>query len=282
MQRHAKKAYQQDKENTMRRFQSIGITLLVVFCFILLIAVQQSDAIKITEFPSDTEDISYNGYTYHMASVRTDKPIYHVSWYIDDTHVHGETLDSTTNYASYYPYDKIPGTLQGVKYKIGVKVWEWDADAEEFRSATDSYKVRMFQPKWETEVHGGDGQQHPDVSGYVELTRHHFDGTNIIMEGYVSANNGSDDAVWCSAEFKHTWDQNPFDPLEHDAPTDNVASGGSYGPHSANTMSLNFFVGGEIGDESYRLNAHIHMITGLDHRHVDSWHTFTDKDNPEP
>ncbi|RKU09003.1 hypothetical protein C6501_15765 [Candidatus Poribacteria bacterium] len=257
-------------------------TIVIAICTLLL-GVQQSDAIKITEFPSDTEDTSYGGYTYHMAYVRTDKPIYYVGWSIDGTHVHGETLDSTTNYASYYPYDKIPGTLQGSKYTIGVKVWEWDADAEEFRSTTASYKVKMFQPKWETEVHGGGGQQHPDVSGYVELTRHYFDGTNIIMEGYVSANNGSDDAVWCSAWFKHMWDKAPANPLEDDAPTENVASGGSYGPHSANTMSLNFFVGGLIREGlSYKLNAHIHMITGLDHRHVDSWNTFDSSDNPEP
>lgn len=160
-------------------------SIAFAICFLLL-GVQKSDAIKITEFPSDTEDTSYNGYTYHMAYVRTDKPIYHVSWYIDNTHVYGETLDSTTNYASFYPYDKIPGRIQGKKYEIGVKVWEWDADAEVFRSATDSYTVRMFEPLYL--YHAG---ENTGAWGYAEISKFYYDGSYVVMNSYAYASNPS-------------------------------------------------------------------------------------------
>lgn len=207
------------------------------------------------------------------ASLTADEGIDFIDWYIDEAYDH--TTDYNGETSVYEFLGTFTGDIKGIKYDVRAVV-----SFVESSDADVSDTFRVYKPKWTTEVHGGGGQQHPDVSGYVELTRHYFDGTNIIMEGYVSAYNGSDDEVRCSAQFKHTWSQEPFDPLEHDAPTDDVASGGSYGPHYADTMILNFHVGGPIGDERYKLNAHIHMVTGVDNRHVDSTNTFTDEDNP--
>ena len=82
--------------------------------------------------------------------------------------------------------------------------------------------------------------------------------------------------------FKHTWSEDPQNPQEHPAPNDNIDSGESYGPHSADSMTLNFFVGGPIGDDGFfELNAHIHLKTGQDDRHVDTGtDTFNEDDNP--
>lgn len=142
-----------------------------------------------------------------MAYVRTDTPIYHVNWYIDGTHVHGETLDSTTNYASYYPYDRIPGSVRGTKYTIGVKVWEWDADAEEFRSTTDSYVVRMFQPI-ETYSPETTPKKNPSASGYAALNRQYYNGGDIVMECSVSASSSKKGpGTWASSRFRHTLEE---------------------------------------------------------------------------
>ena len=64
-------------------------------------------------------------------------------------------------------------------------MWEWDAEDEEFRSTTDSYSVRTFEPI----VISGKKQPiwgKPTVTGvygYNEFSRHYFDGTDIIMDG---------------------------------------------------------------------------------------------------
>ena len=92
--------------------QKLQLFTIAMAMFCLLYLVSSSHAIEIEEFPSDTEDYTYNGYTYHMAYVRTDNPIYQVSWYIEDKWVYGETLDSTTSYAP---------TILTIKYLVILK-----------------------------------------------------------------------------------------------------------------------------------------------------------------
>lgn len=249
-------------------------TLIAAVIASLLLAgfAVKSDAASVTSFSVYYGDDWGSGTTV-SASLTTDEDIDFIDWHINGeysfTSTHGDT-QSVYEYLGTYV-----GDIKGKKYDVRAVVsFEESSDAD----ASDTFRV--YKPEVETEVHGGGGQQLPDVSGYVELTRHYFDGTNIIMEGYVSAYNGSDDDVQCSAWFRHTrMDVDGFEE-QHDAPGDNVASGGTYGPHSADTMILNFNVGGPIGDQSYELNAHIHMVTGVDNRHVDSTNTFTDEDNP--
>ena len=70
----------------------------------------------------------------------------------------------------------------------------------------------------------------------------------------------------------------PFEE-EHNAPS--IKFDSMYGPYYTDSSILNFPVGRRIRDgESFKLNAHIHMTTGKDHRHVDSTNTFTKDDNP--
>ena len=282
----------------MFRVQSIGIAVAMI-CFLFVIGVQKSDAIKIVDFPSDTEDTSYNGYTYHMAYVETDVPIYHVSWSIDGKWAYSETLDSTTKYASYFPCydptasDKIPGVIKGKKYEIGVTVWEWDADAEEFRDTSASYKVRMFEPKVisgikyprATPEHKlGEG-----IYGSVTLWRHYHDGWNIVVSASVYARNRTKIDVYASEFYRHTefkdLDGDGLDEtvwsLEDPRPGKPLPPGETYS-NSGSSM-ISFHVGGDIGkDQVIKLNAHIHLAVGgrVWHEENGAWtHTFTDEDN---
>ena len=176
----------------MLTLRSIGIAIAICSLCMFTMA-NTSEAIKIVDFPSDTEDTSYNGYTYHMAYVKTDVPIYHVNWYIDDVIAYSETLDSTTKKASYFPcYDptssaKIPGSIKGKKYDIGVEVWEWDADDEEFRSTTASYTVRMFEP-----IYLYKQGEKTGAWGSVEISRFYYNGSDIVMSASAYASNPSD------------------------------------------------------------------------------------------
>ena len=176
----------------MLTLRSIRIALAILCSLFMFGMVKSSLAIEIVDFPSNTEDTSYNGYTYHMAYVKTDVPIYSVIWYIDDVIAYSETLNSTTKNASYFPcYDptssaKIPGSIKGKKYDIGVKVWEWDADDEEFRSTTASYTVRMFEP-----IYLYKRGEHTGAWGSVEISSFAYNGSHIVMSAYAHASNPS-------------------------------------------------------------------------------------------
>lgn len=258
------------------------ILAITLICSLFLIGyINSSDAFDIEEvrpYYSNWDLYDWGSGVSHYTYVRTSEPYYSVTWYVNGVYAGynygGHTTTETSNYFSVGT-----GSIKGNKYTIRADACMIDDDGNTFND-TDSYEVTVWKPQVETEVHGGGGQQLPDVSGRVELTRHYFDGINIIMEGSVSAYNGSDDDVNCHAWFKHTrFNGGGFDPQDN-APNEDIGSGQSYGPHSADTMVLNFFVGGSIGDESYQLNAHIHLVTGVDNRHVDSTNWFTSMDNP--
>ena len=228
-------------------------------------------------YPAYSSHYDYGGGAYNVPYVCTSDPYDRVEWFIGNKRhtSQGNGVKTSAAPTFYLTSDKVEGT----SHTITAVAW-YKADNGEMVSDTDSYTFRVYQPKVETKVHGGGGQQHLNVSGYVQLSRHYFDGWNIVMEGFVRAYNGSNDIITCRASFKHTWDKKRFDPQEHAAPTVNCGPGESYGPYYTDPMILNFHVGGPIGDkETYTLNAHIHLETGLDHRHVDSTNTFTAEHN---
>ena len=284
--------------------KSLKLIAAMAICSLFIIGVQKSDAIKITEFPSDTEDYSYGGYTYHMADVRTDKPIYYVFWNINGGNGYSETLGGTTNYASYFPcYDptpssRIPGSIKGINYRISVEVWEWDVDAEVFRSATASYKVRMFESvsisdtKYPRGIHNedklGDG-----IYGSVTLSRHYHDGQSIVVDGSVYARNRTNMTLDASVFYRHTrfgedgrtiWKvEDP--PLDQPNPyADDLEPGETYNHSGSSAISFSVPTdNGDIGKtDRFIMNAHIHMEVGgqVWHDEGGAWtHTFTDEDN---
>ena len=67
----------------MQKLQSIGIAVAMLCSLFLFGMVNSSQAREIIDFPSDTEDTSYGGYTYHMAYLKTDVPFYCVWWYVN-------------------------------------------------------------------------------------------------------------------------------------------------------------------------------------------------------
>ena len=281
------------------------LTVAILAVFMCVFFVHSSDAIEIISFPSNTEDTSYSDYTYHMAYVKTDVPIYHVSWFIDDTWVYGETLDSSTDYASYYPYDKIPGVIKGKKYEISVKVWEWDDDDGVFLSTTDSYTVRMFEPISLYKVGTNTGAR-----GYAEISRFYYDGSHIIMSSYAYASNPSDNpdpinvlAWFRTQEYPATdGDAGEEHRKTHSVETVDVGKTSQYYYPGPDTDPEDWAGGGQpfdrdvgvLGDREVYYNAHAHLrvftTKGLykeDNWEVDTLHqtgtaavAFSGKDGP--
>ncbi|MDE0483943.1 MAG: hypothetical protein OXI67_15280 [Candidatus Poribacteria bacterium] len=248
------------------------IASLLLTCFVV-----QSNAASVTSMSIYSGDDWGSGTTVSV-SLTTDEDIDFIDWHIDGeysfTSTHGDTQSVYVYLGTYV------GDIKGKKYDVmAVVSFEESSDAD----ASDTFRV--YKPIYTTAVDGNNGiPQHPDVDGYVVLYSHYFDGQNIVMSGSVNAYNGSNDSVHCSSWFRHTeYDANGFPTgwqRTTNGPSGPVEHGMSYDA-SSNSMT-DYFVGGSIGpDDAYYLNAHIHLTTGQDDRHVDTGiNRFTQDDNP--
>lgn len=278
----------------IKQKSDLTAAFIAAFCLFFLSVVGQGHALEITNmYPSmgGYEDYSYGGVTFHHACVVTDSPYHIVDWYIDGERV-GSVLGNGVWTSAYFnAYDEIPGKIKGTVYKITAKAYDPEGNMD-----TSSYEVRMFEPiviggkkqsTWEKSTVTG-------VKGYNELSRHYFDGTDIIMDGYVYAYNPTDNICEMSAWFRHS----NFDTgwsAEHSAPTEEIGPDPKnkgikryYGSYFTDSSILNFHVGGPIEeDEEFTLNVHIHLAADGNGT-TDVWHgiddrfdnTFTAEDNP--
>ena len=263
------------------KFKTIAIAAVIAFLVLTGFAVK-SDAASVTSMSIYSGDDWGSGTTV-SASLTTDEDIDFIDWHIDGeysfTSTHGDTQ-------SVYVYlGTFIGTIKGIKYDVrGVVSFEESSDAD----ASDTFRV--YKPIYTTAVDGNKGiPQHPDVYGYVVLYGHYYDGQNIVMSGSVSACNETNESIQCESWFRHTQydgngpQANPIgDPLTSNGPSKEIDAEDPYYSASSDSMT-DFFVGSIEPDEAYYFNAHIHLETGEDDRHVDSSPfiiTFTSEDNP--
>ena len=273
----------------MQRLKSIGIAVAMLCLLCLIGFVNSSDAdIEIVE-------IDAYGYAYSDGGislcvyVETNEPYDEINFYLDGQWIGRVSAgNDVKTEAFFYSYvdDAAEGSVKGRTYTIRAEAWkenDWDPSDD-----TAYYYLTLYKPIVESGVKTPTWEK-PRVTGaygWVELlSRHYFDGTNIIMDGYVSAYNPTDEECRGEAWFRHTRADEAGFQEQHSAPTEDFDNGESYGPHSTDPMTLNFFVGGPIGDEDrYSFNAHIHLnVHGnrtTDTWEVDSTNPFDSEDNP--
>ena len=165
--------------------RSTRIALAILCSLFLFGIVNNSLAIEIVNFPSNTEDTSYNGYTYHMAYLKTDVPFYSVIWYVNDTFVSSSYGGHEKTEAWFYP-NSLTGSIKGVKHTIKAKVMRIEDDGTTL-SDTDSYTVKMFEP-----IYLYKPGEKTGAWGSVEISRFYYDGSKIVMSASASAYNPSD------------------------------------------------------------------------------------------
>ena len=154
---------------------------------------------RIVTFPSDTEDTSWDGGTYHTAYLKTSEPYLWIEWWVNDKLIDIDWGDGVKKEDYFYPNDTTPGEIKGKKHKIEAFVaftdvedvewnrlpWNWDYMWEVLRFMdSDSYKVRMFQPVWLS----GTGER-TGAWGYAKISRLYYNGTHIIMDSFTYAYN---------------------------------------------------------------------------------------------
>ncbi len=266
----------------MLNFKTFLIATAITF---LMLAgfVNSSEAAQITSLSASVPDDWGSGANI-SAHLGTDEGVDYINWYVDSLYRQTSMHNSGTTSVNV-DLGSFTGDIQGAKYEITAIAFFWDEDAEESVPDDESYKVRVFKPMYTSAVDGNNGvPQHPDVNGTVMLYSHYFDGQNIVMSGSVYACNGSNDNVHCSSWFRHTeYDADRFPTgwqRTTNGPSGPIEPGMSYSAYP-NSM-IDYPVGGSIGpDDAYYLNAHIHLKTGQDDRHVDTGiNTFTKADNP--
>lgn len=266
-----------------KRFTTAAILAAFLCSLCLFGVVNSSEAAKITSLTTGYVGGDYGDGGWTSVRLKTDEAVSSIDWYVNDEFEEMTMHGPGTTWV-YRTLDGLPGLLKGKKNKITVRAWFWDGVNS--RSDIKSVEFRVFKPIVQTAVDGRDGRQlETDVEGTVVLYFHYFDGNNIVMDGQVFAWNDSDNAVNCDAWFRHTRMDQTAVPFRRQQPASSGVIGGENNSSMyleyADTSYLNFNVGRLINvGERYTLNAHIHLTTGRDDRHVDSTNEFTWKDNP--
>lgn len=256
--------------------------------------VGQSHAIEITSVSPGTSE--FTGF-YSIHSVETDKPIYSVSWCVDDELVASQTFDPVAGPTSTYctiDVSNYPGHIKGNEYEVEVEVWEWDADDEVFRSDTEDYVVTALAPVVTSFTGTNSG-----FYGYARVLRHYFNGTTFVMEADAYAYNDTDETLHVGAWFQQKKYKTKGDgtagglieirrdphidaPLEFEA----VGPGEPFSDYP-DSMMVEIWHGADgIGEgERVWLDAHSHLqVHSIP---TDDWdadtgvHLFTADDNPE-
>ena len=263
------------------KFKTIAIA--AVIASLLLIGLNYSEAASITYLSVDS-NTDYGGGSDFYASLSADENIYYINWYVKQTY---PVDQADSDYELVYTSMHLTGT-KSVSVRLGlfdghIKIAEYDIKADvTFEGASDSSTTTtsVYKP-----VFNPNGYQRTGVYGYSELTAHYFDGSSIVMDGYVSAYNGTGDNARGFGRFRHTAVNKNLDELEDPLPNENFQQGETYGYSTSDWGTFfNFDTGGELqGNDTWVCNAYIRLKV---HQGVtDDWlaedtNTFTSDDNP--
>ncbi len=262
------------------KFKTIAIA--AVIASLLLIGLNYSEAASITYLSVDS-NTDYGGGSDFYASLSADENISYIDWYVKQTY---PTSDADSDYEHVHTSMHSSGTTS-VSVRLGlfdghIKIAEYDIKAEvTFSDGSDSSTTTtsVYKP-----VFDDSGYQRTGVYGYSELTAHYFDGSSIVMDGYVSAYNGTGDNARGFGRFRHTATNKPLDELEEPLPNEIFEQGETYGYSTSDLMTnFNFDTGGELqGNDTWVCNAYLRLKV---HQGVtDDWlaedtNTFTHLDN---
>lgn len=277
----------------MRSLKSTSIAVAMLLSLSLFGMVNSSQAFEIEEirpFYYNYDLYQYGGTgVSHYTYVKTSKPFYSVTWYVDGVYAGynygGHKSTETSNY--FYIGE---GSISGTYYTVKAEACMIDAEGNT-TYASDSYKIRVFQPKIISGTKYPRGipehQRGTGIYGSVELTRHYHDGHNIVVEGSVYASNGTKEAVHAVSWFRHmepaTGWQRDDPPLNEPNPGKRLSPGETY-DNSGSSM-ITYDLGRNINEgETITLNAHIHLVVGgvVWHEENNAWtHTFDKTHNKD-
>ncbi len=265
--------------------RSIGITVAML-CFLLQIGiVNNSEAASITYISiSPSTDYGSGGSVY--AYLSADEGIEFIDWYakqtypISDADSEYEQLTTSSHYGEtnvYVDLGSLSGNIKIAKYDIKAVAWFSDEENNTFISDTSTDTAYIYKPVVDS------GSKTNGIYGYSELTAHYFDGSSIVMDGYVYAYNETGNNARGFGRFRHTAQNKPLDELEKDLPSKHFLSSYSYSTSDWGSY-FNFDTGGNLQEgEEWVCDAYLRLrVTFGD---TDDWwatdaNTFDESDNP--
>ena len=142
-------------------------------------------------------------------------------------------------------------------------------------SDTSTTGVSIYKPVYES------GSKTNGIYGSAELTAHYYDGSSIIMDGYVYAYNDLGQNAIGSGRFRHTAVNKPLDELEKDLPVKNFKSSYSYSTGNWGSF-FNFPSGRLVRGNEWVCNAYLRLQVHKGETNdwlAEDTNTFDHKDN---
>ena len=236
---------------------AIAITFLMLAGF-----VNSSDAAEITGLSASVPDDWGEGANV-SAHLATDEDVLWINWDVNGEDEWTSMHSSGTRWVNV-DLDTLTGDIKGNKYTITAETWFFDGD--NCISDTKSYTFRVYKPI----VKSGYNEvtwEKPRITGaygYVEISRHYFNGTTFVMDAYAYAYNGTDETLRAQAWFRQTEYTAPdgivIDEKQDTKDLEDVKTGKTYGPYTPDSFIINFDNDGLIGKDEVRyFDAHTHL-----------------------
>ena len=235
------------------KFKTIAIA--AVIASLLLIGLNYSEAASIT-YLSVSANTDYGSDAAVSASLTADEDISYIDWYVKQTYPVDEAdSDYTHVHTSMHSSGTTSVSVDLGSYEGHIKIAEYDIKAEvTFSDGSDSSttSASIYKPVYDS------GSKTNGIYGYAELTAHYYDGSSIIMDGYVYAYNDLGQNATGSGRFRHTAQNKPLDELEKDLPSKNFLSSYSYSTGDWGTF-FNFNAGELDAGNEWTCNAYLRL-----------------------
>ncbi len=264
-----------------KKFKTIAIAA-VIASLLLIGFVVKSEAASITSLSvSANTDYGSGGSVY--AYLSADEGIYVIDWYAKQTYPKSESdseyekLTTSSHYGSTsvsVDLGTFDGHIKIAEYDIKAVAWFSDLENNTFVSDTSTTSTSIYKPVYES------GSKTNGIYGQSELTSHHFDGTSIVMCGYVYAYNELGENANGSGRFRHT-EQNRGLWLEEDLPAARFKTTYS---HCTSDFGMFFPTGGAIQEDAeWVCEAYLRLVVsnanGEDNWFAGDTNTFDKDDN---
>ncbi|RKU17928.1 hypothetical protein C6501_03385 [Candidatus Poribacteria bacterium] len=260
-----------------RNFTTIAIA--AVIASLLLIGVNNSNAASITSL-SVSATTDYGAGASISASLSADEDIQFIDWWIKQTYPKPKKDDR--DYKKLFtssPYGgtsisvalgSFDGHIKIAEYSVKAVVWFSDAENNTFISDTSTTSTSVYKPDVDS------GTKKTGIYGLSELTSHHFDGSYIVMCGYVYAYNYLGKFANGSGRFRHTEAERGLR-LEQDLPGARFKTTYS---HCTSDYGMFFSTGGAIQEgEPWECSTYLRLVVDGDNWFAGGSNRFTDEDN---
>ena len=168
------------------RFKTMGIAVAMLFSLCFVINIHAASITSMSIYPGT----DWGSEATVSVSLTADEGISFIDWYINDTYRFSSSHNGEKNVS--VSLGTFNGNIKGKKYRVrGVVSFVESSDED----ASDTFKV--YKPVFRSSTGSNTG-----AGGYSEVGSLTFDGSSIVMSGYASVYNGTNETLQVAAWFR--------------------------------------------------------------------------------